>query len=625
MTPRATLAADRYSADQLVLTVKATHNPAVFDLAAYDQFIDAVAGGRDYQREAICTVLRYFCGREYQDTAALAREAYAASPDLQRRYATADALVARLPFAGKLAGSLDLATGTGKSYAMYAIARIMLNEALVDRVLVLCPSLTIEAGLWEKFNALTADGDLTDLLPSRDGGHPLPTVVDGTTTVKPGDICIENRHAAYENAGSSLGDSFRGRGDRTLVISDEAHHVVSGDRTTNKKWHDFLADPNFGFRWHLGVSGTCYVQNEYFTDVIFRYALRDAINDGWVKEVFYLKEDDSRTDDERFQKLLQNHEKNRQAYKPVKPLTIAVTRDIKAAEQLAADIQAFLARQPKISRAEAAGKVLVVTSDNKHKPNVARLRSVDDATDPVEWIVSVSMLTEGWDVHNVFQIYPHQKRAFDSKLLVSQVLGRGLRRPEALPQQPVVYVFNHQAWGPEVDEYVAEVLDQDSTIAQRPAPRNGTAHFEVHQLDVTSVPQAQKKTKLVSSKKLLALKLVPQMDAEEKTRFVSATSTRAATLVTKVVEQRYPVEDVVGAVRQRLLDHDQRHNGTLAKEYPKDKVRKMITDGLRAVKAKPNEVTQENRQRLKCLRGSPSADRCVGRTPADEGVGCTSR
>jgi type III restriction enzyme len=50
----------------------------------------------------------------------------------------------------------------------------------------------------------------------------------------------------------------------------------------------------------------------------------------------------------------------------------------------------------------------------------------------VEWIFSVSMLTEGWDVQNVFQIVPHEKRAFASKLLIAQVLGRGLRVPAGL-------------------------------------------------------------------------------------------------------------------------------------------------------------------------------------------------
>jgi len=47
----------------------------------------------------------------------------------------------------------------------------------------------------------------------------------------------------------------------------------------------------------------------------------------------------------------------------------------------------------------------------------------------VEWIVSVSMLNEGWDVKRVFQIVPHEEKAFNSKLLIAQVLGRGLRVP----------------------------------------------------------------------------------------------------------------------------------------------------------------------------------------------------
>ena len=55
---------------------------------------------------------------------------------------------------------------------------------------------------------------------------------------------------------------------------------------------------------------------------------------------------------------------------------------------------------------------------------------MDEKDNPVEWITSVSMLTEGWDVKNVFQIVPHEERAFNSKLLIAQVLGRGLRIPE---------------------------------------------------------------------------------------------------------------------------------------------------------------------------------------------------
>ncbi len=54
------------------------------------------------------------------------------------------------------------------------------------------------------------------------------------------------------------------------------------------------------------------------------------------------------------------------------------------------------------------------TPEKRRKANLALLKSVDDADSPVEWIVSVSMLTEGWDVKNVFQIVPHESRAFSS-------------------------------------------------------------------------------------------------------------------------------------------------------------------------------------------------------------------
>ena len=44
---------------------------------------------------------------------------------------------------------------------------------------------------------------------------------------------------------------------------------------------------------------------------------------------------------------------------------------------------------------------------------------------------------------NVFQIVPWEDRAFNSKLLIAQVLGRGLRMPENTIGQPKVRVFNH--------------------------------------------------------------------------------------------------------------------------------------------------------------------------------------
>jgi type III restriction enzyme len=603
MNPRAALTVDRFSADDLVLPVSTSYDPMVFDLDAYGPLIDAVVQGREYSREAIRTVLRYLCSGRYASTAELAKESFDASAGLQRRYGTVDRLLELLPFPGMLACSLDLATGTGKSFVEYILARIMLNEGLVDRVLVLCPSRTIEDGLLAKFNALTADAELTDLLPERPAGYPVPTVVDATTAVKEGEICIENIHAAYEHTGSSIDDSFSGQGGRTLVLSDEAHHIHAPQGKEMKRWKEFLLNPTFGFRYHVGLSGTCYAGNDYFSDVVYRYAIRDAMNDRWVKEVFYLAEDDSGSDYERFQKLLERHEKNRSTYKPHKPLTISVTKSIKDAKQLGADLVEFLATRLPGGTAEAEERVLVVSSAPEHEANVLKLQAVDGHTSPVEWIVSVSMLSEGWDVKNVFQIYPHEKRAFNSKLLISQVLGRGLRRPAGLAGDPVVYVFNHQKWGPEVADLVAEVLDQETTVTQRPTDeRPAAAHFDIHQLVHTTLPTGIPAQNLGKPRDIKKLKLLPQGEASEDTTFVSAVdATRTEVMTTKVAERYTPLEEVVTTVRKNILGLG---DTELANAYGKQRIRKVIQENFARLGESGDHISQENRATILRAFGS---------------------
>ncbi|HZO36731.1 MAG TPA: DEAD/DEAH box helicase family protein [Solirubrobacteraceae bacterium] len=596
MNAKARVTGEVFSPDQLVLAVSESYDRDKFPLDLYDQFLDEISNNRDYQGRASRSVLRLFCGGQYKDTAELSRKSFAALPDLKRRYGSEEALIERLAFPDILSCSLDLATGTGKSYVMYAVARVMLNEGIVDRVLVLCPSLTIESGLKSKFNELTSNADLTNVLPVR-SGIPIPTIVDAGSTIKPGEICVENIHATYERSGSSLDDSFTGLGERTLVISDEAHHVIAGGVADRRRWHDFIAAERFGFRYHLGVSGTCYVGNEYFADVVDRYAIRDAINERWVKEVYYLEEDESTTEEERFLKLLNNHEKNRKTHKPNKPLTIAVTANINAAEKLAEQLREFLATQKGYTKKLAEQRVLLVTSSAKHKAAVKKLATVDDADDSTEWIVSVSMLSEGWDVKNVFQIYPHEKRAFNSKLLISQVLGRGLRIPKGVSGQPIVWVFNHQRWGPEIDKFVAEILDVETTMGQRPVQRDGAPHFDLHLPEYAAVTTGETGKKLEVNKKLTKLNLHPQLDATEETKFVSATDeTRSEVLTTKVIHRLYPVDDVIEEVRRKLLDADARTGGTLAKEYTRKKVSDLVVRALKSRGGDGRQVNQENRQ-----------------------------
>jgi len=349
---------------------------------------------------------------------------------------------------------------------------------------VLCPSTTIEAGLQEKFRDLAGDSDLRDLLPA-DSRISTPRIINASQSITEGSICVENYHAILEHVGSSIRESLAGKGARVAVLNDEAHHVANETDAKVKRWKEFLTDPEFGFRYVIGVSGTCYVGDDYFADVIFRYSLRQAIEQRYVKTVDYVAEMPRTNDpDEKWQLIYNRHEETRKKLKKrkIRPLTIIVTPTIARCKNVAEELKGFLVEEKKLSADDADAQVLVVYNN---APDVRKLAYVDKAASKVEWIVAVSMLNEGWDVKRVFQIVPHEERAFDSKLLIAQVLGRGLRVPENwTSEQPEVTVFNHDAWAPRIRHLVDEILEIEKRISSH-IVEDSPCHFDLHNIDYT--------------------------------------------------------------------------------------------------------------------------------------------
>ena len=495
----------RYKTSDLVLKIDANYNPIQLPLHDWERYIDILVNGRQYQKEAIKNVIIYLASGLYNNTKDLIEKNWndSSNVEIKNRYSSLDDYQGYLQIPNKLSASVDLATGSGKSYVIYGIAQIMLGLGLVDRVLVLCPSLTIEDGLIEKFTELSSDSKLIKAIP--DGAKwKNPSIKSADVTIKEGDICVENIHAVYETTGSSIRDSFSKKGETTLVLNDEAHHIFNkvegrdNESKNLKKWKEFLLNPEFDFKYLAGFTGTAYIDDEYFNDVIYRYSLRQAVDDKMVKMVDYVSKDDDLDIDIKFQKIYDNHEHNKQNYRKIKPLTILITKDIANARRLHSDISEFLVKQEKITEKEAENKTLTVTSHNEHKANVLKLKEVDEYTNPVEWIVSVSMLTEGWDVKNVFQIVPWEDRAFNSKLLIAQVLGRGLRiPPEYQTPQPKVRIFNHDAWSRNIKGLVDEILEIEKRLLSSPL-ENGDReqyHFQVHHIDYSKIATTKEATK----------------------------------------------------------------------------------------------------------------------------------
>ena len=597
--------------ENLLLKVSKNIDPAVWDESQYEAFLDELCGHREYQKEAIRTSMRYFAGQKHASLRELARENFNTNDELQQLYGTFSSMEKYLQLPDQLACSLDMATGTGKSYVLYGLAMILLAEGLVDKVLVLCPSNTIEAGLLAKFRDLAGNADLRDVLPAT-AKFRAPRIINATESIIEGTICIENYHAVLQHVKSSIRDSLLGDGERVAVFNDEAHHVANETGANAKKWKEFLLDPDYGFKYVLGVSGTCYINDDYFVDVIYRYSLRTAMEERFIKKVEYIAEmPQTNKQEEKWQLIHRRHQdwKKQLKSRGIRPLTIIVTRDIKTCKLVAEEMQSFLQSWEKVSAEDAENMVLAVSSSSDHQPNVAKLRTVDQPGSKVEWIVSVSMLSEGWDVKNVFQIVPHEERAFNSKLLIAQVLGRGLRRPENWQgTDPVVTVFNHDAWAGRIRHLVNEILEMDNRISSTVLEQSDY-HFDLFQLDYTRTSDTSS-FEQKGEYRLLEdgyVDLPSQVEVEDVAiEFEQAVTGQHTKFKTKLEHVTYSIEEVAREMYRRLQSIDEESKDAPEPEnrtqytvkFPYTRCLEIVKTSAERAKISSGRITDENRQKI---------------------------
>ena len=227
--------------------------------------------------------------------------------------------------------------------------------------------------------------------------------------------------------------------------------------------------------------------------------------------------------------------------------------------------------------------------EKRRKENLALLKQVDEPGSPVEWIVSVSMLTEGWDVKNVFQIVPHESRAFYSKLLIAQVLGRGLARAAGLGQPAAGTINNHEAWSEEIGNLLKEVLEVENTLSWGYDPRRSKYVFPLHNL------RYEPEQKTVEAKREKArepeVKFLPQ---DRKTTEYSTFSETGKLAVEIEHHDLFEIEDAVKLMRLFLREKDER----LAKAWPKKRLREFIVQPAKGRAYDETFLSKENLLRL---------------------------
>lgn len=596
----------QYKQDDFVLKVNDFSDRTNAIVGKYEAYLDSITT-EDFEhvREAIRRTLRFLVTNQYKNTAELAEENWNNSSKLQLKYNALEQYLLNIQIKDKMAASIDLATGTGKSWVIYGVAQLALAEGIVDKVLVLCPSLTIEEELRKKFEQLAGSQTNQQILKELGAIHPSPSIKNANVPILVGDICIENIHAVYERTGSSIQDSFLGKGQRTLVISDEAHHIYSPDEAATKKWFDFIINPDYDFAYHIGLTGTPYVGNDYFHDVIYRYGIKQAMEDGVIKRIDYKLEEADQ--DKGWDETWHNHNEIVKKYSgKLKPLTIVVADRIYRTVEIWKELSQYISKKENISFEEASKKVIwvasgipsnkqekgiiesiVETPEKVRKENLSTLKTVDESDNKVEWIISVAMLTEGWDVKNIFQIVPHEQRAFNSKLLIAQVLGRGLRIPPGVKRPIYVRINNHEKWSQEIKDLYEEVLELENRISYGYSESRNQYAFPLYNLDYIADQKTVGSEKQPSSKEPNVEKLKPQNKVK---RTHSEYSESGLVSFEIEIQDNEPIDAAARQIKLFLKDKDV----NISKEWPIKRIQDFLSNKLDALGYDSTYVSREN-------------------------------
>lgn len=518
-----------------------------FRFSDLEDYVRAVTGDREYQYQAIKHTMIYLWGDGYKNVAALAKENFAQKIHIKERFGSEDIMLGHLPLADRLSGVVHMATGTGKSYVIFAVAYLSLVMGLTKRVLVLGPSSTIiEEGLRDKFQEFINKKEWNDKLPKEYQGKAIDLLTNNDA-IEDGSITIENINAIYSVGG--IRDTLFNNTKEVLVLGDEIHHAYShlnfnaikkalemdqevdadkgkvSEEKAERLWMQFLKK-NKEITRHIGFTGTPYNKDDYFADVIFDYNIRTAINEKYIKDInpiINVETDDGTmqwTTEKRFTVILKKHIENAERYsykregkRQVKPTTVFYCPTQNNAKTRSEEFIRFLAKREKEecgavgSESEieqiARAKVICVTgaeSKKSYKKELDNIEEIDPAKigGKVEFIFCVGMLLEGWDVDNVFQIVPMEEKIFNSKLLISQVLGRGLRIPRKISYAdvqmtyPWLTVTNHEKFADHIRELMDAVTNSDMYITSEPLKIidqdnwRGKHHFPLFNLNYLS-------------------------------------------------------------------------------------------------------------------------------------------
>lgn len=350
-----------------------------------------------------------------------------------------------------------LATGVGKTRLMGAFIAYLYTQHNIKNFFVVAPNTTI----YEKLKKDLSDFNHSKYVFKGLGCflNPPQIVTDDDYKSKQismfeSDIRIfvfnidkfNKEEANMRKLNEMLGDSFYqylAELPDLVLIMDESHHYRA-DRGM-KALNDLK--PILG----LELTATPLVgkgkKQEKFKNVVYEYPLSKAIEDGYTRTPYAV----TRTDidffnfgEEELDKTMlydgiKLHERTKhelEVYannngteenplRVVKPFMMVVCKDTEHAKW----VETFVTSD-EFREGIYRNRTITVHSKKtgaESEANTKLLLEIERNDNPIEIVIHVNMLKEGWDVNNLYTIVP--LRTATSKILREQMVGRGLRLP----------------------------------------------------------------------------------------------------------------------------------------------------------------------------------------------------
>lgn len=236
-----------------------------------------------------------------------------------------------------------------------------------------------------------------------------------------------NFHKFKETLGASFADVLA-QFDDLVICMDEAHHYYA---PASMKAINYLKPI-------LGLEFTATPKSP--SNIIYSYDVARGAAEGYLKipvvmgrsniagysqdDIEEMKIRDGLTLHEHRKSVLREYCANNDL-DYVKPIVLIACKDTDHAKKIRALIDS-----DDFMHGKYKGKVIEIHSKQtgeESEENVRLLLSIESAENPIEIVLHVYKLKEGWDVNNLFTIIP--LNAAKSDILAMQTIGRGLRLP----------------------------------------------------------------------------------------------------------------------------------------------------------------------------------------------------